>query len=163
VKPRSSSCKRYHRLSNESFDRRLSAAERLFMDGHLAECQACAVYEQAGVSAFSALRSVAIAPESSVQFEERVMRRLKVSKSRESFRYWSPAFLGAGVAGVAMYAALQLISSPNGLPGFRPANEKAILMPEQEVSSRRDHSPLLLLDPKSRLNLDSKPVSARRN
>lgn len=51
-------------------------------------------------------------------FEERILRRVKVTRARESLRYWTPALVGAGIACVAMFSALQMVSVYTPLPKF---------------------------------------------
>jgi len=50
------------------------------------------------------------------QFEERILRKLRVQSTRESVRYWSPAFVGAMIAGLAVLATLQLVPNRPSLP-----------------------------------------------
>ena len=52
-------------------------------------------------------------------FTWRVARRSRLVQQRDSIRYWSPAFLGAGVACLVLLAALQLAGQAN------PANPAA--------------------------------------
>ncbi|MCC7230008.1 MAG: hypothetical protein IT203_06410 [Fimbriimonadaceae bacterium] len=59
-----------------------------------------------------------------IQFEERVLRRYRVTSARESVRYWSPAFVGAAIAGLSVLAALQLVINRPGTPATsRPIGE----------------------------------------
>jgi len=106
-------CTKYRRLSNERFDRDLALAEREFMAKHRAVCPDCRVTEAQGNTALNMLRLAAIEPEFEVadtsHFDERILRRLRVQATRESVRYWSPAFFGAAIAGLSVLAALHLV------------------------------------------------------
>ena len=118
-------CTKYRRLSNERFDRDLSLAEREFMAKHRSVCAGCRVTESQGNTALNMLRLAAMEPEFDVvdkpHFEERILRRLRVQATRESVRYWSPAFFGAAIAGLSVLAALQLVSAqPTVSPNLHP-------------------------------------------
>lgn|GEM_PF-1136737 len=118
-------CTKYKRLSHERFDRDLSLAEREFIAKHRAVCSECRVVEAQGNTALNMLRMAAAEePEfegafATDHFEERVIRRLQIQTARESVRYWSPAFVGAAIAGLIVLTALQLVSvgSSGPVPG----------------------------------------------
>jgi hypothetical protein len=112
-------CGKYRRLMNEKFDRALSLRERGFMAQHRSVCTECRREETQGAFALNMLRLAAIEDEpmeSGLMFEERVLRRWRVQSTRESVRYWSPAFAGAAIAGLMVLAALQLVSGRPGIP-----------------------------------------------
>ncbi len=104
---------------NEKFDRTLSLRDREFMARHRIVCLDCRREESIGASALNMLRLAATDDEpiaSSIVFEERVLRKWRIQSTRESVRYWSPAFAGAAIAGLVVLAALQLVSTRPGLP-----------------------------------------------
>jgi hypothetical protein len=112
---------------NEKFDRALRLQEREFMAQHRSVCSECRREETQGAFALNMLRLAAVEDEpmeSGLQFEERVLRRWRVQSTRESVRYWSPAFVGAAIAGLTVLAALQLVSGRPGIPSTtRPPGE----------------------------------------
>lgn len=120
-------CGKYRRLMHEKYDRALSLREREFMVQHRAVCGECHHEEVQGASALNMLRLASIEEDvygSGQVFEERVLRRLKVQTTRESVRYWSPAFVGAAIAGLTVLAALQLVSGRSSMPSSaNPAGE----------------------------------------
>lgn len=117
-------CAKFRRLSSEEVDRTLTESEFAFMAKHRTVCACCASYESLSASALSVLRLATIEAEPTPQFDERVVRKLRVQVSRESIRYWSPAVAGAFIAGLAVIAALQMITRSADLPHVRlPGSE----------------------------------------
>jgi hypothetical protein len=120
-------CGKYRRLMNEKFDRTLGVGEREFMARHRAVCDDCRREEIQGTCALNMLRLAASEEDdfsNGMVFEERVLRRLRVQTTRESVRYWSPAFVGAVIAGITVLAALQLVSNrPNTPNSTNPPGE----------------------------------------
>jgi hypothetical protein len=120
-------CGKYRRLMNEKFDRALSLRDREFMSRHRSVCDECRREEVQGACALNMLRLAAVEEDdfaSGVVFEERVLRKLRVQSTRESVRYWSPAFVGAAIAGLTVLAALQLVSNRPTMPNStNPAGE----------------------------------------
>lgn len=112
---------------NEKFDRALSLREREYMAQHRSVCTECRREETQGAFALNMLRMAAVEDEpmeSGLQFEERILRKWRVQSTRESVRYWSPAFVGAAIAGLTVLAALQLVSGRPGIPSTtHPAGE----------------------------------------
>lgn len=104
-------CEKFRWLSSESADRQLNSKELRFLEKHRAVCPDCVRVEDQSACALDMLRSITLDVEASPMFEDRVMRRLKVSRARESFRYWSPSFIGAGIACVAIFSALQIVAT----------------------------------------------------
>jgi hypothetical protein len=86
------------------------------------------------------LRAAAIEVDVHPQFEERVIRKLKVQTTRESIQYWSPALAGACIAGLAVIAALQMITRSAELPHVRLNGGEARMMthahPDLDLSLR---------------------------
>lgn len=120
-------CSKYRRLANERFDRALSLSEREFLNKHKSVCPDCRRTEMQSATALNMLRLAAFEPDASntesddifgAHFEERVIRRLRVQSTKESVRYWSPAFVGAVIAGLTVLAALQLVSDRPGVPSM---------------------------------------------
>ncbi len=62
---------------------------------------------EAEEEAMAELRGAALHPTPSANFDANLSRKLRVSAVRDSFRYWSPAIIGAGVAAIALWALLQ--------------------------------------------------------
>lgn len=119
-------CAKFKRLTNAELDGDLSARERQFLDRHRDVCTDCRSIESQGSLALNFLRASAIDDvEVSDNFDERVLRRLRVQTTRESLGYWSPAVAGAFVAGLAVIAALQMIT--------RSAELRHIRVPGAEV------------------------------
>jgi predicted anti-sigma-YlaC factor YlaD len=112
------SCKRFRRLVHEDLDRELTIREQTFLEAHRRSCASCRLAATQGALALSMLRMAAMDPEPAPQFEERVLRRYKVEAVRASLQFWSPALVGALVAGVAVLAALQIVSNSARLPAL---------------------------------------------
>ncbi len=139
MKSRLFGCGKFRRLSSEAADRILSAKEQMFLEKHRIVCIDCVRIEDQSVSALNMLRSVTLEAQVAPMFEERVIRRLRVSKTRASLRYWSPAFVGAGIAFIAIFSALQMVESTALQPGFKSA------MSAKDLKSRAE-LPLLVLE-----------------
>lgn len=108
-----SKCQRFSHLLSESQDRDLSAREQKFMDQHREACSECRVQDEATDDCFAFLRMSAIEPDPlPASFDERIVRLVKLETKRNGFGYWSPALLGAGVACVAIFAALHVAATP---------------------------------------------------
>lgn len=85
---------------------------------------------QLASAAFDMLRGAALEPACKPHFEERVVRRLKVETTKAKIGYWSPAVLGAAVAGLLFLAALQMIAQSGSLPAFHvPGGEARLSSP----------------------------------
>jgi hypothetical protein len=108
-------CRRFRKLIHERDDRVLDRQEQLFVHKHRTACPGCRTIEKSHSLALDMLRSAALDSEPGVQFEERVIRRLKVQHVRESIGYWSPAIAGASLACLALFAALTLMGKPQQL------------------------------------------------
>lgn len=103
-------CGKFRWLAIERFDRELKPKEERFYQKHREVCFGCLRYEQQGVNAMNLVSSAALEPAISEDFDARVLEKLRQSKKRVSIAYWSPAFAGAAVAGLALMATLQLLS-----------------------------------------------------
>ncbi len=117
-------CRRFRKLVDEDV-RFLSERESAFVAKHRAECAACRLAETQGALALSMLRMSAMEVEVAPSFEERVLRRYKVQRAHESLKFWSPALIGAAVAGVAVLAGLQIVLNSSNLPSLRPLSGEA--------------------------------------
>ena len=95
------------------------------------------------------LRSATLQPTVSPHFEERVLRRLRVYRVRDSWLYWSPAVSGAVIAGFTFVAAMQLVTASPSLPVFRHRGQEARLL-----NISRNDLPLLLLEPSASVDRD---------
>lgn len=130
-------CEKFHRLSCESADRELSPKEAAFLDKHRMVCIDCVRYEDQAAVALSVLRSVVMEADVNPLFEERVMRRLRVSRAHDSLRYWSPALVGAGIACVAIFSALQIATVTHALPGLSSkTGESRLIHPSSDALPR---------------------------
>jgi len=112
-------CRKFSRLNSERSDRELTPREVAFMFRHRMACEPCSEHESQGSIALNMLRAESFEVEASPMFEERVIRKLRVHTTRESLRYWSPAVAGAFIAGLAVVAAMQIITRSSQLPHVR--------------------------------------------
>jgi len=113
------SCRRFERLTSESFDRDLLTEEADFLRSHRSACSACRREEEQGAIALNMLRQSALDADSDDAFDRRVIRRVKSQTVRDGFRYWSPVALGATLAMVGLLAAMQVALQSDGLPERR--------------------------------------------
>ena len=126
-------CRKFQRLTVDQQDRELTARESEFMDRHRQVCPACQQSEQHFAAGLNMLRAAALDPEAPSSFEDRVIRRLKLNKARESLGYWAPAFAGAAIACLTIVAALQMITRASDLPQFSmPRGEAMRYMPSDD-------------------------------
>ena len=109
-------CRRFSRLSNEAIDRDLCEREETFLEKHRTVCASCAATQTQSSFALNMLRASAIDVDISPSFDDRLLRKLRVRTTRESLRYWSPAVAGAFIAGLAVVAAMQMITRSAQLP-----------------------------------------------
>ncbi len=117
-------CAKFKRLASEQLDRDLRPREEAFLHRHRKACADCRAAQTQSSLALNFLRASAIDVDVHPMFEERVIRKLKVQTARESLRYWSPAVAGAFIAGLAVVAALQMITRSADLPHVRlPGSE----------------------------------------
>lgn len=117
-----SKCRRFAYLLNESEDRALAEDEVAFFEKHRATCSKCERLSRSAVG-LNMMRAFAMDGSPSAGFDERVIRRLYLANARATFSYWLPALMGGAVAGLALLAALQMISQPDQLPVFRGEGE----------------------------------------
>ena len=112
-------CRRFARLLNEQEDRELSARDEAFLEEHRSKCASCRSQEEQAFQSLNLLRSAVLEPDVSDSFNGRVLRRYRSRQTAEGLRYWSPALVGAALAGVAALAVLQVVTRGNHLPQVR--------------------------------------------
>jgi len=123
-------CGKYRWLSYEALDRDLSEPELEFIARHETSCGRCEKHMAKSFAALNMLRGQALEASPRASFDERVLRRYRVVTLRASLRYWSPAMIGAAVAGLVILAALQMISTTSQLPAFStPRGEARLATP----------------------------------
>lgn len=119
-------CRKFRRLSSEQEDRELTARESRFFDAHRARCSACRIYHSQTHAALDVLRGAAFTEvELTPMFDERVIRRFRAQKVKESIRYWSPALAGAMIACIAIFATLAMVSRPEQLKSAKLSSGSA--------------------------------------
>lgn len=114
---RSDPCRKLRRLRRKETIGSLTPFEEQWCEQHLRECPECGEEELAGKHALEALRNAASEVEVSAEFDANLVRRIRLDKSVRTFAYWSPAFVGAALAGIAALALVQVLSSK---PAPRP-------------------------------------------
>ncbi len=115
-----SDCRKFESITVDWAPEELSESQSDFVANHEKSCQACRMAYRAQVIGLDLLRGSACtvdATEISANFEETVVRNLRVQKKRDSWGYWWPAGLGAAIASLAAFAAMQLVS---GSASFKP-------------------------------------------
>ena len=90
---------------------------------HRLVCPQCLESEGQSRLALNMLRSTALEAEHSPTFDFRLIRRWRVQTFRARMGYWSPAMFGAAIAGIAVIAALQMITQSSSLPSIRSSNQ----------------------------------------
>lgn len=113
-------CKRFQKLVSESRDRELTPHEHHFLEAHRDDCLPCRISEHEVGAALNMLQAAVIEPEIDPHFDTRVLRRVQVQHTRDGVRYWSPALVGAAIAGLSVLASLQLIAKTAELPKAGP-------------------------------------------
>jgi hypothetical protein len=74
------------------------------------------LYDAQAHTALDVLRGAAFTDvELTPMFDERVIRKYRAQRVKESIQYWSPALAGAVIACVAIFATLAMISRPEQL------------------------------------------------
>jgi hypothetical protein len=137
-------CRRFSRLLNEREDRSLTANEAAFIESHREACACCRRLEQQSFISLDLLRLASIDVEAAPGFDHRVIRRAKNQATVDTVRYWSPALVGAAVAGIAALAAIQIVTRSNHLPQVKvPGAESRKVSPSSEPLLRleRDRRP----------------------
>ena len=109
-------CAKFRHLTNERLDRDLNESERRFLSVHRGNCADCAMVERNSTFALNMLRSAAMEIDIAPNFDERVIRKVKIQHVREGFRYWSPAIGAAVISCITLAAGMTLVTRPTG-PG----------------------------------------------
>ncbi|HEY3782825.1 MAG TPA: hypothetical protein VGL56_17210 [Fimbriimonadaceae bacterium] len=123
-------CKKYKKLSFDQRDRELTPGEIAFMGAHEERCEECARSMESASFALDALRGEFMEPVPCPNFESKVIRQYRIESKRASLRYWSPAVVGAAVAGLVVLAAMQMIAQSSQLPSFKvPTGEARLSKP----------------------------------
>lgn len=121
-------CSKFKKLASEELDRSLTPRESAFMQRHRECCDECRDLQSQSSLALNFLRASAMEVEVHPMFDERIIRKLRVQTTRDSIRYWSPAVAGAFIAGLAVVAALQMITRSAELPHVRiPGGESRLI------------------------------------
>ena len=146
-------CGKYEFLTVKLYDDELSTKELAFVERHEVQCATCRKEQALAEEGFNLLRGLVMEPqEVSDGFEDRILRRYRVAKGRESVRYWSPALAGAVVGGLILISALQLISNSGVVPVHRDSGSVGLYFPaENGLDSNRHEDDLLplVIDPES--------------
>lgn len=135
---------RYFRLRRAEAHRELTPAELKFVDQFELKHPASADLWEAETGAMEALRGATLNPKVSEGFTLRVLRLHRVTVTRAQVQYWTPAFLGAALAAVALLAMLQIMASstvpknsemPNGAAAQR-TDRTIQFLPENALQDR---------------------------
>ena len=140
-------CKRFRKLWNDGDGRELETDELSFVNQHRQMCEECREFEMSASFSLGVLREATLDPVVSESFDDRVLRRVRVQTVRESLGYWSPALVGAGIACVAIFAALQIAAMP--------VQPKRAMLPDGEARRGIDRDnplPPLILNGKIKLD-----------
>ncbi len=110
-------CSRYRKLLDRMRDGEISARLEKSMVRHEDKCGSCAEFKQAD-EGLDFLAGIAFGQdfETRPQFAESVAMATQVDRQREKISFWIPAFVGAGVAAVAVVVMLQLLSQAGITP-----------------------------------------------
>ena len=105
-------CGRFSHLLAERDDRALTEGEELFLSRHRDVCSACRSFESLSDTSLDLLRSLAFDADEEVtpNYDQKLIRRVKITQGRQKFSYWFPAIVGAGIASLAVFAIIQLAS-----------------------------------------------------
>jgi hypothetical protein len=115
-------CSKFSYIINAKSEDEMSSSELEFVASHSSDCDRCTRYLGTNLG-INLLQSCQIEPTVSSGFDERVIRLSRVLTKKTSLAYWSPAFAGAAIAGLAVLAVIQLVSKPHQLPVFRATGE----------------------------------------
>lgn len=138
-------CQFYSWLEGQSHRPVLGRIASLASDRHTSRCTLCSQSRVELSLALDMLRGSALEVEPSPQFDERLIRRLKVDKVRHSLTYWSPAFVGAAVAALVILTAIQIVSGPAEMPSIKFGDGRA---PEARNSQTAGPTYLPTLSPR---------------
>jgi hypothetical protein len=116
-------CQRFQDLVEQQRDDALGDADLAFLVAHRFSCEPCATFEVEAEDAWNVLSNSGLEPETESNFDRRLLRKLKAQTVKEGFNYWTPAFIGAALACLSLFAALSLLSRSNILPTITPAGQ----------------------------------------
>lgn len=105
-------CRKFGHLLSEREDRELTRSEEHFLDRHRVVCDGCRREEAAARRSLNMLRAAALDVSPGKGFDERLMRRIRVHRVRESIGYWSPALFGSAIACMSLLVMLHLLAAP---------------------------------------------------
>jgi hypothetical protein len=133
-------CSKFKKLVSDELDRVLSQEEDAFVQRHRNTCADCSEFQAQSSLALNFLRSSAMDVDVNPTFDERVIRKLRVQGTRDSIRYWSPAVAGAFIAGLAVVAALQIITRSAELPHVQMPGglSRRVTIPKNSTSLNQD-------------------------
>jgi len=103
-------CKKFEHLLCEVGDRDLTELEEVFMAEHSKGCASCGAVQNAQSSSLKLLKDGALNHEGNEQFDLRLVRIININRARESYAYWFPAVISAGIAAIAAFALMQILS-----------------------------------------------------
>lgn len=121
-------CRKFSRLSDQGRDRELTPGEHGFLSSHRLGCVDCAAREDQTDSAMAELRDITLEAEPSAGFDERLMKAYREGRNPTGFGYWSPAVMGAAIAGIAVLCALTIVSRTAESPIRHDPNGAAFLI-----------------------------------
>ena len=130
---RNDPCRKCHRLRQKRAISSLSSFEEAWLEKHWQECPDCAAEEAADMEAMCALRASAPQVEVGSDFDAKLVRRIRLDRGARSLAYWSPAFVGAALAGIAALALIQVLS-------IKPVAKPAVL---EGREARRSELPVI--------------------
>ncbi|MCC6403733.1 MAG: hypothetical protein IT207_06950 [Fimbriimonadaceae bacterium] len=113
-------CHKCRRLRQKRAISSLSAFEEAWLQEHWLACPECAADEAADLQVRAVLRASASNIDASHDFDEKLLRRVRLDRGARTLAYWSPAFVGAALAGIAALALIQVLA-------FRPDPKPAVL------------------------------------
>ncbi len=142
------SCQRFSRLLSESRDRELTHGEEGFLSSHALRCTPCAKLESQTFDCLAELRGATLDLQPSEGFGDGVVAAFREGRKSLGFGYWSPAVMGAAIAGIAVLCALTIVTKTVESP-VRRSNIGA--------ATRFGH----VANPFPALNLDSAPRQLR--
>lgn len=117
-------CSKFRRLAHESLDRVLAPREDAFMAKHRGNCKECRASEAMLSASINLLRQDIFEVEPSEHFNDRLVRRIQLSRVRSSSTYWLPALVGALIGAIGCFGLLQLVEgSSASQPIYKKAGE----------------------------------------
>ncbi len=100
---------RFLKLMHERRDRELREDEQSFFSDFLDKEPEKLASAEDGAKCLNLLQNCTIEPELDSAFDERVLRRARLERSRGGLRYWAPAVMAGGIACLVLLTALQMV------------------------------------------------------